>query len=327
MIFLVLAHVVAGQTDSWLHGIAVEQNSRYLTGQLKYISGVNISSAGAVPQFSDAAGRFTLKYVDQPPGTTKRIAAGKYGYRVVNEADLQLVVIGQRDTVKVVMCKAEELNERRIAYYKLATDALESQYRQRKMNLRRDLKEREKIIAQLNRDRERKIGTLKEARAALSEEYQKLLGEVEALAEQFTLVNLDDQPASYHRAFEAFQAGQFNRTISILDSLNLEDKLNQAVAQQQQLEAQRKQELDHVILLAQTLRRLQRFEEAEQNYRLALKYDPKNTELHLALASLFEDWNRIQEAFAQIEQALKIISAPEGQAKLIEYRTALLSKN
>ncbi|MAT53114.1 MAG: hypothetical protein CMN32_01440 [Saprospirales bacterium] len=329
------------QQDVRLPGVVVEQNSRTRTGSTKHIEGAFVLATGASPARSDASGKFTLVFADKPAGDLVRIQVKKPGYVVVNDRELEnAAVLSRRRPLKVVLCNEQTLRENQLAYYRIAEDIALRQMQDRLAQLQKDEQTRRQIIAGLEAELDRKIADEKQLMAVLEEVQmvQQLRGE--AIADRLLLVNLDDAGDTYVRAHEAFLKGNISRAIAILDSVDnaaalaqlelalSEDKaalnsLSDRIAKQ---EKQKEQLLQQVLLKARLLSLEGRFTEAEEQYALALKYDPENVDILWELAQFQTHLNRFTKALELCEAALAKPCTDRQRAGLLNIKGVVLMK-
>ena len=302
-----------------LPGSVVEQNSRIRTGATKYLEGAFILATGASPTRSDANGKFTLVFADKPPGDLVRIQVKKAGYVVVNDRELENAsVLNRRQPLRVVLCSEQALRENQLACYRIAEDIALRQMREQLTHLQKNARTRLQIIAELEDELNRKISDEKQLMAVLEEVQlvQQLRGE--AIADRLMLVNLDDAGETYLRAHEAFMNGDLNRALSILDSVDnaaalteldlalSENKaaLHSLAERIEQQQNQKQQLLQQVLLKARLLSLKARFNEAEEQYELALKHDPDNVDIFWEMARFQTHLNRLSKALELCDEAL-----------------------
>jgi tetratricopeptide (TPR) repeat protein len=289
----VFAMGVYAQQDVKLAGIVVEQNSRVKTGKLVYVQGASIKAIQAIPQMSDANGRFTLVFADMPPGNVARIEVDRNGYEVVNSKVLQAAAItGRNAPLEIVLCKYGLLVENQVMYYGIATGATLEQYRRKLMILEQGGKNKDALIAQLQKEMNKVIRSKDEAIKILQEQNQFQQSQSLALANKFVTVNLDDESETYQRAFKAFENKDVEKAISLIDSVNLENRLATNLAELQKpaslpnespknIEKRRlqiKQDINQCMFKARLHILKYDYGTARQSYLLALQYDSSNIE-------------------------------------------------
>jgi tetratricopeptide (TPR) repeat protein len=288
-ILITIAFVEASaQQDVKLSGIVVEQNSKLKSGQVAYVQGASIKAIQATPQMSDARGRFTLVFADMPTGNVAQIDVARDGYEVVNSKILQAAAITGRNTpLEIVMCKSGLLYDNQVLYYDIATDAARQLYEKKLKILEQGGKNKDALIAQLQK------------------EMQFQLSQSLALANKFVTINLDDESATYQSAFKAFENRDIEKAISLIDSVNLESRLNTNVVELRKIEAtgnyspqniekrklQIKQDISQCMFKARLHILKNDYTTARQTYLLAIQYDSSNIEILLEVGSFFLNQN------------------------------------
>ncbi len=306
-ILMTIAFVDASaQQDVKLPGVVVEQNSKLKSGQVVYVQGASINAIQATPQMSDARGRFTLVFADMPPGNVTQINVGRDGYEVVNSKVLQAAAItGRNAPLEIVMCKSGLLYENQVLYYDIATDATRQLYERKLKILEQGGKNKDALIAQLQKEMNRVITSKEEAVRSLKEQNQFQLSQSLALANKFVTINLDDESETYQRAFKAFESKDVEKAILVIDSVNLESRLNTNVEELRKEEAsgnyslqniekrklQIKQDISQCMFKARLHILKYDYNTARQTYLLALQYDSSNTENLLEVGSFFLNQN------------------------------------
>jgi tetratricopeptide (TPR) repeat protein len=319
-ILMTIAFVEASaQQDVKLPGVVVEQNSKLKSGQVVYVQGANIKAIQATPQMSDARGRFTLVFADMPPGNVAQIDVGRDGYEVVNSKVLQAAAItGRNAPLEIVMCKAGLLYDNQVLYYDIATDATRQLYEKKLKILEQGGKNKDALIAQLQKEMNRVITSKEEAVKSLKEQNQFQQSQSLALANKFVTINLDDESETYQRAFKAFESKDVGKAISLIDSVNLESRLNTNVEELRKEEAsgnyspqniekrklQIKQDISQCMFKARLHILLYDYTTARQSYLLALQYDSTNTENLLEAGSFFLNQNETGLAKKYFDQLL-----------------------
>lgn len=227
---LAIGTVVQAQQDISLPGLVVEQNSKYKTGAVHYLSNVSLRSVpSCAPTWSDAEGRFRLVFSDYRGGSSVQVFAQKHGYEVVNQKELdQAAVLGRYQPLKVVMCKAGQLAENQVKYYNIGVEAIEQSYRRKIALLDREGKEKDTLVQSL---RERHDVLLTEKASILyylEKDKAEALAQVRTFSERFAEVNLDDADSLYIAAYEAFMDKRIDDVYRILDLQILEQNMENA---------------------------------------------------------------------------------------------------
>lgn len=228
-LFTLCSFILHAQQDITLPGIVVEQNSKYKTGKVNHLP---LTSIRAIPQatdISDAEGRFKLVFSDYRGGKTIKVFATKNGYEVVNQKELDnAAVLGRYEPLKIVMCKAGELAQNQVKYYKIGLEAVEQSYRRKIALLDKAGKERDELVQSL---RERHNVMLTENASILfylEKDKNEALAQVQGFSERFAEVNLDDADSLYRAAYEAYMDKRIEDVYKILDLQILEQNMEKA---------------------------------------------------------------------------------------------------
>jgi len=334
LIFLlsVTTRVADAQQDVKLPGVVVEQNSKIKTGAVIYLQGAGIKATKATPQSSDANGRFTLIFGDMPVGNVTHIDVVKDGYEVVNTKVLQSAAItGRTSPLEIVMCKSGLLYENQITYYNIATDASRIAYEKKINVLEQGGKNKEALIAQLQKELNKQISSKEEAIQALKEQYQGQVEQSHSLADKFSAVNLDDESETYQKAFAAFQSKNIDQALVLLDSVNLEERLgtNAAALQQEESSAtgslktieKRKQQIQQDVSECMFKSRLHilkyDYQTAKQSYLLAVAYDILNTANLWEVAVFLLNQNEDSLSKKYFDRLLSLTPGDNEQALLL----------
>lgn len=331
-LFIFSVQVLSGQKDIPLPGLVVEQNSKYRTGHIIYIPNAEIKSKGAMPQRSDANGRFTLVFADRPGGDVVRISAAKSGYEIVNEEDLiQASVIGRLQPLKIVMCVAGQLYENQITYYNIAKNASFAAYERKIAILKIEGKEKERLMSELRVQFNQNIKTKEEAINLLDKQRQLAEKQAKELADKWVTVNLDDESPTYQRAFAAFEAKNIELAKGILDSVDLEKRLAMNSKEKAKEEAlrgtlqknieKRNEEIRQDVNMCLFMARLHKLEgewiQAEKLYDLAVQYDKSNFEVTFEAAHFMQIQNQFAKARIYYEKAFSQSNIPDEKSLIL----------
>ena len=230
--FVVMCGIQAlyAQQDISLPGVVVEQNSKYKTGTVHYLSKVSLRSIpSSTPTQSDEQGNFSLVFSDYRGGSSIRVFAQKSGYEVVNQKELeQAAVLGRYQPLKVVMCKVGELAENQVKYYNIGVEAIEESYQRKIALLDKGGKEKDALIQSL-RERHKVLLTEKASILFyLEKDKAEALAQVHTFSERFAEVNLDDADSLYIAAYEAYLDKRIEDVYRILDLQVLEQNMEKA---------------------------------------------------------------------------------------------------
>ena len=330
-LFTAVVFIARAQQDVKLAGIIIEQNSKVKTGKVVYIQGASITAKQATPQTSDANGKFTLVFADMPPGNVARIDVDRNGYEVVNSKVLQAAAItGRKTPLEIVMCKSGLLYQNQLVYYSIATDAVREQYEKKIKILERGGKNKDALIASLQKEMNKVISSKEEAINSLKEQYQFQLQQSQALAGKFVTVNLDDESETYQRAFKAFQNKDIESAIRLLDSVNLKERLATNMQElQKELQGnnigsieKRKLQIQQDVsqcMFKSRLHILQNdYKTATETYLLAIQYDSSNTDNLLEVATFLLNQQSVDLAKKYFDQLLSVAHTGYEKANAFE---------
>ena len=226
LLLLCLQFPTFAQQDVRLSGVIVLQNSGYEKGEVEYIAGVNIRSIKATPTVSDANGRFTLVFSDVYPGTRVMIDARDEAYDVVNIKELRnAAILGRTKPLKIIMCPKGKIHENRLSYYNIAEDAIIENYKAKIAILEEESQEQKALLAEMTVEFKREIRSISDAKALLDQQLTALTLRAKEIADKFVRINLDDKSETYRSAFSAFKKGDIQGAISILDEIDLQERL------------------------------------------------------------------------------------------------------
>jgi Tfp pilus assembly protein PilF len=319
-LLLSLGASLAAQHDVHLKGEVVEQNSKFNTGHVRFLSGVEIKALGNATT-SNPQGLFDLAFADKPVGSTVRVFATKQGYELVNDEEMKkTAVVGRQVPMKVVMCPQGQLFDMQTKYYAIAYDAKMEGYRKQMAILEKEGEEKESLLVQMAKDFNVQRLSADSARALLYTQLQDAQRQAQELADKFVTVNLDDQSETYQSAFRAFMANNVDLAIRIMDNVDLKGRLEAnaetirkcekvILSQQAILDSalkQMKQDLDQVIASARWHKLQYRLYETDSLYALAMKYAGSDFEISLEYASFLQKQNHFGRAKNIYDDLLQI---------------------
>jgi tetratricopeptide (TPR) repeat protein len=308
--------VLPAQQDASLHGQISIQNSYRKTGKREPVPGASVSAPGAVPKNTDDNGAFRLVFSDIPIGAPVRLSVKSEGLEVVNKKDIaEAALVGRVPALKVYMCKAGELDARIAEYYDFSVEAYTKGYREKTAALNKQIDQLEKEVQQ-GQKREADLRALRDAYTLLEEQYKKALEDANKLAEQFALVNLDDESDLYVAALDTFLHGYVREAIALLEGVNLEKRLADNAANVQKGEkiieaaqaavTQSKQQIEEDIRAAVLLARMYatQFEvdKAAGYYELAIRYDSTNWDNIDQYATFLQESKRYDNALNWLQK-------------------------
>ncbi|QLG45411.1 tetratricopeptide repeat protein [Costertonia aggregata] len=286
------------QKSNEIFGYVVIQNSKTNTGNLEYVPNVSISSNNGYfkPQLTDSNGYFKLIFSNDYDRTKVKLQIEKEGYEVVNLKELEASsIIGNKESIKIVLCKQSELERNRLIYYGLAKEFI-SIARHRKI-YKEGIYRKQLVLDSLN------------SSLYLNENLlQKVFNidiTAQKLAKEWANQNLDDKSSEYKKAFGLIKKGLFQEAIRILDEIDFKNRLK---INQQFIDSENrriKSSVDKIILSKKRQRSdikqlVERGELKMLNHdlygaiadlELALTYDDTNLELILSLAFAYQENN------------------------------------
>jgi hypothetical protein len=92
-----------------LDGQVSMHNSKYNTGKIQYVKDAYVTASFAAPDDTDTEGRFCLVFVGIKSGVSVKVTVEKAGLEVVNTRDLEQVIIGRKDVLRVYLAAKGEL--------------------------------------------------------------------------------------------------------------------------------------------------------------------------------------------------------------------------
>jgi tetratricopeptide (TPR) repeat protein len=215
LLLLVPLHALAQST---VRGLVTEQNSGN-----KPIAGVQIKALGSAPEVSDNEGLFRLSFASKKIGDRIFVSEiSKKGYEIVNKDVVNNWVIpgDVNAKTKIVMCPEGTLARNTLKYYDISLAGLTKGYNER--------------ILQLQEQRDKALIDAKafgEQAKVVGEQFANAQKQLEELADRFARENFDDCSEVQRQAFEAFQAGDIEKAIGILEAVNSEAEIAKAKLQ------------------------------------------------------------------------------------------------
>ena len=185
-------------------------------------SAVCLSATDVQPATTDNSGIFLLSFKKHCPGDIiYNLRVTKPGFEIVNSQLLKSgIILTEKDTLKIVMARPEQLAEARAHYY----DIIDHYHVGR----------HEATIAQLKKELEAAKITAAEYEQRATEAEQQLakaLEQAEHYADLFSRINKDDLDAVSRSAFQALSEGDVGRAIKIYENANAFGKMKEKIAQ------------------------------------------------------------------------------------------------
>ncbi|MGV8134421.1 MAG: hypothetical protein AB2L20_04335 [Mangrovibacterium sp.] len=235
------------QAQVVVKGVVTEQNS-----DNKPVAGAQLLALGANPEVSDNEGRFSLTFPGKSAGERIRLTSvAKKGYELVNQEETEAWVIPSNPDkiMKIVLCPEGQLAANRLKYYRISFEALTKGYRDK--------------VGQLEKQRDNaEIDTqhYAEQLKLLEGQYRNQQKELEQLADRFAHENFDDCSEVHKQAFLAFQSGNIEEAIRILETMDSEKEILLAKHQKEKGEILEKegrsmqQEADSILNIIRQLK-------------------------------------------------------------------------
>jgi hypothetical protein len=199
-------------------GVLYEHNSKTNTGKLKAIQNAQIIIPFTVPSTTDNMGKFKTESDGYKVGQSTKIIIKKAGYEVVNIKDLENVVAGSIDEVKVYLAPQNLLYEAQLKYYNLAKKSIETSYDVKLNKLINDLN-KYKIA---NKDNKKDFDTYLKSFTGKSQDLEiernNALKSAQDVAKNIAEINLDFADNLYKKAIGYFLKGSIDSCLILLNS-------------------------------------------------------------------------------------------------------------
>ncbi|GJM31789.1 MAG: hypothetical protein DHS20C18_07900 [Saprospiraceae bacterium] len=211
-----------------LRGQVSIHNSQFRTGQIEYVKNAFVSAPFTTPDDTDDLGLFHLEFVGLDAGTSVKLDLEKVGLEVINQRDLQDVIIGRKNPLKVFMAPKGELAKAQTELYQVSINALTASHDQMILRLRQEGDESKAALAEVAQKLKRSVADRFEAEKLLQEQLETIKKQLPEFAQELSIVNLDFATEMYQKAYTFFKVGEIEKAISILDETQLD--LDAAVA-------------------------------------------------------------------------------------------------
>ena len=203
-------------------GILYEHNSKTNTGKIKTLQNAQIIIPYSVPTTTDNAGKFKTETDAYKVGQSTKIIVRKAGYEVVNIKDLDNVIAGNLDDVKIYLAPQNLLYEAQMKYYNLAKKSVENSY-DKKINILLVELQKNKKIYQNNKEEFNKYEKdFLEKSQKLDNERDNAIKSAQDLSKSIAEINLDFANTLYKRAIGFFLKGEIDSCLKILNSNQFE---------------------------------------------------------------------------------------------------------
>ena len=226
-------------------GVLYEHNSKTTTGKLKPIQNAQIIIPFSIPSTTDNMGKFKTESDGYKVGQSTKIIVKKAGYEVVNVKDLENVVAGSIDEVKVYLAPQNLLYEAQLKYYNLAKKSIETSYDVKLNKLINDLNKNKSA----NQDNKEAFDTYLKSFTDKSQELENerngALKSAQDVAKNIAEINLDFADNLYKKAIGYFLKGNIDSCLILLNSNQFSiqekkaianiNKLNESINQEAQI--------------------------------------------------------------------------------------------
>ena len=226
-------------------GVLYEHNSKTTTGKLKPIQNAQIIIPFSIPSTTDNMGKFKSESDGYKVGQSTKIIVKKAGYEVVNVKDLENVVAGSIDEVKVYLAPQNLLYEAQLKYYNLAKKSIETSYDVKLNKLINDLNKNKSA----NQDNKEAFDTYLKSFTDKSQELENerngALKSAQDVAKNIAEINLDFADNLYKKAIGYFLKGNIDSCLILLNSNQFSiqekkaianiNKLNESINQEAQI--------------------------------------------------------------------------------------------
>ncbi|MEN0046441.1 MAG: tetratricopeptide repeat protein [Bacteroidota bacterium] len=307
-------------------------NSKYNTGKIQYVRNAYVSADFSTPTQTDVMGKFSLVFQGIQQNQKVNLKVEKDRLEVVNLDQLR-VVVGQEEQVKIYMASSKYLADYRKELYEVGVTAAE-----RNLNERLTALEKERVDLLRNEEKNLiRITALEEKMAEVRERYNNIEEKARKVAERYAKINLDEELDYLQIAFKAFQNGELDKALQILNQQNLPETADTLLRQRAAIEKMRKQldSLEQInnsnirgikspLQFKADLHELSfQIDSAEYCYGILLQLDSSDTEILTNYSEFLINQNRLQEA---VYYAQKCVDVTENQNRKAGYlgRKAML---
>ena len=237
-----------------LRGTVAVHNSKYETGEVIYVQDAYLSAPFTVPATSDVEGNFVLEFVGLASGTALKIEAEKAGLEVVNTRELEEVVIGRKFPLRIYVAEKGKLAQAQTELYKISKQALFARRDALIARLRADTEESQAAMTELQARFGQELSDRFAAEDLLRSKIDEQQQQLPEFAMKLAKKNLDNASQLYIQAYEFLRQGKVEKTITILNSKQME-----AITQEMRVVQQKAKALiaDGEALIEQSLLQIQ----------------------------------------------------------------------
>lgn len=206
-----------------LNGQISIHNSKFKSGEVAYVQNAFVSAPFSKSANTDVEGKFQLEFVGVTAGTGMRLKVDKMGFEVVNLSEIQQVVLGRTEPIRVFLIEQGGLEEAQLDLYNISKEALY----QKRDSIIRQLRANEQLSQKTIKDLQERFKIEIEDRHAAEEVLNRQIEELEKRLPQFAMDlarhNLDFASDLYIEAYFLFLNGDIDKVIELLDFAALEE--------------------------------------------------------------------------------------------------------
>ncbi|GJM33849.1 MAG: hypothetical protein DHS20C18_28500 [Saprospiraceae bacterium] len=330
-----MAGPVLAQQISLIGQVSIH-NSKYNTGQIEYVKDVYVSAPFTNPDDTDDNGTFNLVFVGISEGTSVKLNIEKAGLEVVNKRDIQDVVIGRRTPVKIYLAVKGQLAKAQTELYNISLKTITTRHDRIISELRKQGRQSETTIAELEQKLNRTIANRDEAEDLLNEQLESLKKRLPGIALELASVNLDFASKMYRQAYEYFKVGEIEKAIETLDESKLDaeamdvvnniENLDTSIINLEDAKLSEEQRMSVTIkkyhLKAISFLDAEQYLDAIEQYEPALALLEKNKKgRHQQLANVYWETADVYQKLGASQKALQY------QQKSVEVNEAFFGEN
>ena len=217
LLFLTISNTILSQ-DIVFKGVLYEHNSKTKTGKIKPIQNAQVLIQYSTPSITDNNGKFKTQSSGYKLGQSTKVIVKKSGYEVVNIKDLENIIAGSIEDVKIFMAPQNQLYESQLNYYNLAKKSINYNFelKFKKLEDERKLKE---IKLKNNREEFEKF-LIKYSEKSLNLENEKsvAINNAQDLSKKIAEINLDFADDLLKKSIGYYTIGNIDSCLILLNS-------------------------------------------------------------------------------------------------------------
>ena len=292
--------------QSTVNGIVTIQNS-FFNNQSKvdYVQSAQVDGilVKIKPTVTDANGAFKLLTINAKSNEKIRLKIVKEGYEVVNQNRLDALT-DQADTVRIFIAKTADVEAARLAHFRAFKTTAESAFKRKLGALNAEL------IALRNKPNadENRVLIVENTIKNLNKNGKKLEEIAHKLAVNYSSINLDEASAEGQKAFRFFQKNDLDSALIVLKNADLTIKLD--FLEKEKKDRIRKQIKEKDAKIERQLQKIGmdyalqtdfyqikwETEQADSVYKIMLKHDSTNVDVHKKYVDFLTDINELNRA-------------------------------